>query len=300
MIWAAIRSSEAPAAPRITAARACAARTLVRADVRVDGLPHDRVRELEAFRRLQDREPGQQVGGAGRLVLVDVGQSRRLGEAGAVAEHRDGPHQRSGAGGRSREAQEHRLGHRGWTDATHVDFIARVSRELLLTCLAQQRLEEEGVAAGGLATGGGEVVPDMRTEPCSQRPAVASTLSGAGRSTVVSGAEASRARSATTPSPGRVEARTASGRPSSRGARYARNRIDSASHQCRSSTTSATGPSAVRLLTSQYRPCSIENELSAVGGGSPPPVGAKSGCESGSALEQAVALRIRRLCDRGL
>ena len=58
-------------------------------------------------------------------------------------------------------------------------------------------------------------LPSLR----SQSIAVASMLSGSGRSLVVSGPVASRARSTVTCSPLRVEASTARGRPSRRGAR---------------------------------------------------------------------------------
>ena len=72
---------------------------LVRADVRVDGLADDRVRELEASPGLQDRERDQQVGGERASSSVSSARQRSLGEARAVAEHRDRAHQGSRRGG---------------------------------------------------------------------------------------------------------------------------------------------------------------------------------------------------------
>ncbi len=138
---------------------------LVGADVRVDGLPHDRVPELEGRRRPQDRAIDQQVGGACRLVLLEPGQARGLGQPGAVAQHRDGAHEGGRGRGAAREAQEHRLGDRGRAQPLDPGRLAGVRRQPLLPRLAQERLEEERVPAGGLAAGRREVVGHRGAEP---------------------------------------------------------------------------------------------------------------------------------------
>jgi len=62
-----------------------------------------------------------------------------------------------------------------------------------------------------------------------------------------------------------------------------KNRSDSVSDQWRSSTERATGPSSARLLSSQYRPCNMRNELSPQSEGCGAPVGANSGFDKAAA-----------------
>ena len=189
------------------------------ADVRVDGLAHDRVCELETLRGLQDRELCQHVRTACRLLLRELGQAGRLGDARAVAEYRHGSHQRGRRGGPTGEAQEHRLGDGGGADASHADRRPGIRRDALFGGLAQERLEEERVAAGGFAACLGELRGHLRAEPLPAQRGGRLRAQRPGRSTVVSGAAASRARSSEASSPGRVVASTATGRPSRRGAR---------------------------------------------------------------------------------
>ena len=137
----------------------------VGADVRVDGFADNRVRKLEALARRQDRQRGQEIRIPCRLLLRNFGEARGLGEARAVAEHRHGAHQSGRRRRGSGETQEHRLGHGPRTDVLLADRLARVGRELLLACLAQERFEEEGVAAGGFVASRREVLCDFRTEP---------------------------------------------------------------------------------------------------------------------------------------
>jgi hypothetical protein len=119
-----------------------------RSDVRIHRLADDRVRELETVSRPQDRERDEPVGGRGGLVVTYAGQGGRLGQAGTIAEHRDGPHERARGRGGARQAQQHPLGDRGGPEAPHPGRAPRIGGDRLLLHLAQQRLEEEGVAAG--------------------------------------------------------------------------------------------------------------------------------------------------------
>jgi hypothetical protein len=106
------------------------------ANVRVHRLSHDRVSKLQPLRRLQDCERREEIGGAGRFRPVDVGQTSRIRQAGAVTEYRDGAHQGGRRSGRSREAQQDRLRHRGGPDALHTNRLAGFHREPLLAGLA--------------------------------------------------------------------------------------------------------------------------------------------------------------------
>jgi hypothetical protein len=190
-----------------------------RADVRVDGLAHDRVREFEPRALLEDGQRDQQIGRPRGLVLRDVGQPGHVGEARAVAEHGDRAHHGGSRRGPVGETQQHGLRHRGWADAAHTLRLARIRREPPLIRLAEQRLEEEGISARGVAAGRRELRRHALAEPAPESVTVASRLSGPGRSTVVSGPAARRARSGATASPLRVEASTATASPSMRGAR---------------------------------------------------------------------------------
>jgi hypothetical protein len=204
--------SEDARSPRV---RLCA---FVGADVRVDRLPDDRVRELEPLVRREDRERDEQVSSLGRLVLGQLGQASGLAEARTVAGNRDRAHE---GGGRRRslgEAQEHRLGNGRRPDFPDAGGLAGVGRESPLPDLVQELLEEERVppvaSRQAAANSDATSVPSVR----SHSRTIAPELSGRGRSTVVSGPAARRASSVTL-SPLRVEAITATARPSSRGAR---------------------------------------------------------------------------------
>ena len=102
--WAAIRSSVASQRLEDQGGTGVGVGEPAWADVGPYGLPHYRVGELQALRRPENVEGDQLVGG-GRYVLVgELGHHCRLGEAGAVAEHRDRSHQRARCSGGSRQA----------------------------------------------------------------------------------------------------------------------------------------------------------------------------------------------------
>ena len=106
-------------------------------DVHAHGLAHDRVGELEAVRGPEDVEGDQPIRGAGRVLLGELGHRRRLGEAGAVAEHRHRSHQ--GARGRRscRQAEQDRLGHLRRSDPPHAQGLVGAGRQPPLGGLTQ-------------------------------------------------------------------------------------------------------------------------------------------------------------------
>ena len=95
--------------------------------------------------------------------------------------------------------------------------------------------------------------------------ATAASLNGCGRRTGARASSISGTRSPGNPSaPVRTDSATRIGSPCNRGARCSRNLSDGPSAQCASSTTKTSGPRSARLATSQYRPCSVANAMSAV------------------------------------
>ena len=106
-------------------------------DVHAHGLAHDRVGELEAVRGPEDVEGDQPIRGTGRVLLGELGHRRRLGEAGAVAEHRHRSHQ--GARGRRscRQAEQDRLGHLRRSDPPHAHGLVGARRQPPLGGLTQ-------------------------------------------------------------------------------------------------------------------------------------------------------------------
>ena len=97
------------------------------------------------------------------------------------------------------------------------------------------------------------------------RLATAASLNGCGRRTGARASSISDTRSPRNPSaPVRTDSATRIGSPCNRGARCSRNLSDGSSAQCASSTTKTSGPRSARLATSQYRPCSVANAMSAV------------------------------------
>ena len=177
---------------------------LVRPDVRVDRLAHDRVRELEPGSGEQ-RERDSQVGGAAASSSASSARraaSGRLAPSPSTAAARTTAVAAGGLPARRRST--------AWATAagpirrTRAAPPASVAQSLL-GGLAQQLLEEERVAAGRLAAGGRELRRHVaRRAARSHSVAVAAVLSGRGRSTVVSGAAAEPASSLVAPSPGRV------------------------------------------------------------------------------------------------
>jgi hypothetical protein len=190
-----------------------------RADIRVHGLPHDRMRELERCDGPQQPKLDQQVGGGWGLPLGHLGQARCLFDARAVTQDGDGAYEACSSRGRSRQAQEHRLGHRCRSDVPHAGRPPRVRRESLLAHLAQQRLEEEGIAARGLPAGSGELGRHGDTERtlAQSRRRLATQRSWSDHLGLGGGREPSQLDGVA--SPGRVDAKTTTRRPSRRGPR---------------------------------------------------------------------------------
>jgi hypothetical protein len=139
-------------------------RALARSDVGVDRLADDRMCELEPLRRPQDLERGEPVRRPRRLGDGQLGELRRLGDARAVAEHRDRPDQCRRRRRRRGEPQHDRSSHGGRTDVAHAARARRIGGELLARRLDQQRLEQKRVAAGGLAAGCRELGRHLRAE----------------------------------------------------------------------------------------------------------------------------------------
>ena len=137
---------------------------LVRPDVRVDRFAHDRVGELQHVPGGQDLELGQQVVGPGRLVLRDPGEACRLGEAGAVTQHRHGTHEIARGRRCVGHAEQDRLGDGGWPDTPHPRRLPGVGHDPLPAGLAQQRLQEERVAPSGLPARRRELGGDVGAE----------------------------------------------------------------------------------------------------------------------------------------
>ena len=128
-------------------------RALVRAEIRGDGFSHDRMRELEPFGRSEDLQLDQLIGRIDRFIVADPGQPGGLGEARAVADHRDRADERCGGQRPVGQSKQDRVGDGGRPELTHQAGLVGVRREPSLGDLAQQRLEEERIAAGRLATG---------------------------------------------------------------------------------------------------------------------------------------------------
>ena len=178
---------------RIAAARACATHALGGTDVRVDRFPHDRMGELDPLGRREDRERHQQVGGPAASSVGELGTACRLGEARAVSEHRDGAYECGRGAGSPGKPEQHRLSHRGGADAPHP-----IGRFHVGTAPSARSLRAAAPRGGNglppvaVAAGGSELRRHGRAEPARAQPPAAAALSGRGRSTVVSGAAASR------------------------------------------------------------------------------------------------------------
>ena len=190
---------------------------VVRADVRVDGFADDRVCELEAARPASGSRA--RPGGRRRVppLRSEISASRAASaRLGAVAEHRDGAHQRGrrrrglrrGAGAPPGPPRRARCAcTRAASPESVESFCSHASRRSASRKNGLPPVASRHAAANSGATS----APSLR----SQSVAVASVLSGPGRSTVVSGPAASRARSGVTPSRrfGSRRERRAGGRP---------------------------------------------------------------------------------------
>ena len=199
-IWAAIRSSDAPLAARISAARACArarswepmsaytaSRTIGCANSRAAaGLRIARSTSTSAARAASSSEsPARRAASASPAPSPSTATARTRAVADAGAPERRRSTAWATAAGPSR-----------WTRAASRESVdslcSRASRRSASRKNGFPPVASRQAAAKSSATG----------EPsrCSQSVAVAAMLSGAGRSTVVSGAATRRARSAVSPS----------------------------------------------------------------------------------------------------
>ena len=200
-IWAAIRSSDAPLAARISARRA-------RAPGRVRGSPCPRTRPPARSRELDGPPPASgspdRPAGPRRVPPrppESLGQARGLVQPGAVAQHRDRAHEGRGGGtprgagappGRPRQGPAAGPGPpRGsWTDS----LCSRASRRSASRKNGFPPVASRQAAAKSSAT---------VLSRCSHSVAVAAMLSGAGRSTVVSGGRDQAGQVGREPSPRR-------------------------------------------------------------------------------------------------
>jgi hypothetical protein len=117
---------------KVTSARV-QARTLVRTDIGVHRLAHNRVCELEWLARLGRSENGkgdEKVGRGDRVLLRELAELTGLRQYCALAENGDRPYKR-GTGGRApRQPEEHRLCDRRGTDVVHSRRVERVGRKV--------------------------------------------------------------------------------------------------------------------------------------------------------------------------
>ena len=138
---------------------------LRRGEVVVDGVAHQRVHEAERRVRPQDLRAGQGARGGRDALLVGLGHRRDSGQAGAVAQHRDGARDRDDVGRQPRQPQEHGARHRARTDFADRVGVSAVGPHVLRLQRLEQLPHEQRIAAGRLMTRGAERLLGIGSQP---------------------------------------------------------------------------------------------------------------------------------------